>query len=445
MQDLHGILKTLSKSYEEASATEFASMKAGAVSGMRLSAVGGLLAVVGGLAVSLWLARSLTAPLLELTRVVAALARADWSIAVPYAARGDEVGRMARAVNVFRDNGIENERLKHIEEESRRQSVEQHAAQLERDRAEQARMARDTERAKVLTDTTERFDTTAHDVLGKFARLVPCTAGNRDHHGFSRGCHAALARIRSRKRPWRPRIMCRPSPPPSRSWANRSRRFPNKSARPQPWPRRRPAMPTSSIKPCSPSTPRQSRSARCWTSSNPWRAGPACLALNATIEAARAGTAGRGFAVVANEVKALATQTKQATDGVTSKVERIQTLSSGAASAVTSIAETIHSLSRSSASITSAVAESERRHARHRQPVQSAADFTRRVSEQIMEVKGTAAETGQAAEGVLHASADLAKQTALLQTEVSGFLDAVQPKAATQGRTRRSTIGGLAV
>src|SRR5258708_15502724 len=120
-------------------------MKADAARGVRRSAIGGLLGVVGGLAVSLWLARSLTAPLVELTRVVVALARADWSVDVPYASRGDEVGRMARAVNVFRDNGMENERLKRIEEEGRKQAMAQRAAELARDRAEQVRMASEAE------------------------------------------------------------------------------------------------------------------------------------------------------------------------------------------------------------------------------------------------------------------------------------------------------------
>src|SRR5260370_6608942 len=113
-------------------------MKAGAASAVGLSEIGGLLSVVGGLGVSLWLARSLTAPLVELTRVMAALARADWTVTVPYASRGDEVGRMARAVNVFRDNGVENERLKRIEGEGRRRAEVQQAAVLERDRAEPA-------------------------------------------------------------------------------------------------------------------------------------------------------------------------------------------------------------------------------------------------------------------------------------------------------------------
>jgi hypothetical protein len=71
--------------------------------------------------------------------------------------------------------------------------------------------------------------------------------------------------------------------------------------------------------------------------------------------------------------------------------------------------------------------------------LQSAADFTRRVSDQIQEVKITAGETGQAADGVLQASADLAQQTELLATEVSGFLNAVRPGAVcdSDGMTGR--------
>jgi methyl-accepting chemotaxis protein len=156
------------------------------------------------------------------------------------------------------------------------------------------------------------------------------------------------------------------------------------------------------------------------------------LALNATIEAARAGPAGRGFAVVANEVKALATQTKEATDGVASKLERIQTLSREAAAGVTSIAQTIRALNEGSASISSAVGNQTVAMRDISQTVQTAADFTRRVSEQIQEVQGTAGKTGEAADGVLQASADLAHRTELLETEVSGFLDAVRPKAANE-------------
>jgi methyl-accepting chemotaxis protein len=432
LQDLHAILKTLSKSYDEASATEFAGMQTGAVSAMRLSVIGGLLAVVGGLAMSLWLARSLTAPLLELTRVVAGLARADWSIAVPYAARGDEVGRMARAVNVFRDNGIENERLKRIEEESRRQSVEQQAAQVERDRAEQARVARDTERAKVLADSTERFDATAHEVLGKFAgsfhalQETATTMGSAADATLTRADTVAQAAVEASNNV---QTIAASIEELGESIAEISEQVSASSTMAEA--ATRDADKLNQTLQSVNAAALEIGSVLDFIKSVASRT--SLLALNATIEAARAGAAGRGFAVVANEVKALATQTKQATDGVTSKVERIQTLSSGAAGAVTSIAETIHALSRSSASITSAVAGQNAAMRDTARTVQTAADFTRRVSEQILEVKGTAAETGQAAEGVLHASADLAQQTKLLQTEVSGFLDAVRPKASNQG------------
>jgi methyl-accepting chemotaxis protein len=427
-QDLHGILRNLSKSYDEASATEFAGMKAGAARAVRLSGIGGLLAVVGGLAASLWLARSLTAPLVELTRVVAALARADWSVTVPYASRGDEVGRMACAVNVFRDNGIENERLKRIEEEGRHRAVAQQAAELERDRTEQARMAREAERAKAVSHITERFDATAHKVLGSFATAfgtlqeTAATMGSAadatrtSADGVSQAAVEASNNVQS---------IAASFEELGESIAEISEQVSASSAMAAA--ATRDADKLNDTLQSVNSAAKEIGSVLDFIKSVASRT--SLLALNATIEAARAGHAGRGFAVVANEVKALATQTKQATDGVTSKVERIQTLSGDAAGGVTAIAETIHSLNTSSASIASAVASQSAAMRDISQSVQAAADFTRRVSDQIKGVQGTATETEQAADGVLHASADLAQQTDLLEAEVSAFLDAVHPKA----------------
>jgi len=427
-QDLDAILDALTKSYDEASAAEFAGMKADAARAMRRTAIGGLLAVMGGLAVSLWLARSLTAPLVELTRVVAALARADWSVDVPYASRGDEVGRMARAVNVFRDNGIENERLRRIEEEGRKQAMAQRAAELERDRAEQMRMAREAERARALTEMTERFDATAHQVLGSFASSF----GNLQETAATMGSAADATRSRAEgvsqaavEASNNVQTIAGSIEELGESIAEISEQVTASSTMAAAATREADTL-NHNLQSVN-SAALEIGSVIDFIKSVASRT--SLLALNATIEAARAGQAGRGFAVVANEVKALATQTKEATEGVTSKVERIQTLSGDAAGAVTSIAETIRSLSRSSASISSAVAGQSAAMRDIAKTVQVAADFTRRVSDQIQEVKGTATETEQAADGVLHASADLALQTEVLQTEVSGFLSAVRPGA----------------
>jgi methyl-accepting chemotaxis protein len=437
-QDLHGVLRSLSASYNEASAAEFAGIKVDAARAMHLSEIGCLLAVVGGLAVSLWLARSLTAPLVELTRVVVQLSRADWSVTVPYAARGDEVGRMARAVNVFRDNGLENERLKRIEEEGRQRALAQQAAELDRERAEQARMASEAERARALSDMTRRFDATAHQVLGTFARSfatlqetatamgAAADATRTRADGVSQAAVEASNNVQS---------TAASIEELGESIAAISEQVRASSTMAAAATRDADALNNTlhSVK----AAAMEIGSVLDFIKSVASRT--SLLALNATIEAARAGAAGRGFAVVANEVKALATQTKQATDGVTSKVERIQTLSGDAAGAVVSIAETIRSLSGSSASISNAVNTQTAGMREIGKTVQSAADFTRRVSDHIPEVKDTATPTEEAADGVLHASADLAQQTDRLKSEVSGFLGAVNA-GTVRGETQLTTI-----
>jgi methyl-accepting chemotaxis protein len=427
-QELHGLLKTLSKAYTEASDAEISRMQADAASALRLTAIGGLLAVVGGLAVSLWLARSLTAPFVELTRVVGALARAEWSISIPYETRGNEVGRMARAVIVFRDNGVENERLRRIEEERRQQAVAQAGAEADRVRGDQLRLAHEAERARALTDMTERFDATAHRVLNSFANSfatlqeTASTMGSSADASRTRAESVSQAAVEASSNV---QTIASSIEELGESIAEISEqvRASSKLAETASGEADQLNQTLQSVK----SAALEIGSVLDFIKSVASRT--SLLALNATIEAARAGAAGRGFAVVANEVKALATQTKQATDGVTSKVQRIQSLSGDAAGAVTSIAQTIHSLSQSSTSISSAVSGQSAAMRDIAKTVQSAADFTRRVSDQIQEVKVTAGETEQAADGVLHASADLAQQTELLATEVSGFLNAVRPGA----------------
>ncbi len=81
------------------------------------------------------------------------------------------------------------------------------------------------------------------------------------------------------------------------------------------------------------------------------------LALNATIEAARAGDAGKGFAVVATEVKELARQTAEATDDIRQRVEGIQSSSGHAVSAVNRIADVVTRVNEASRTIASAVEE----------------------------------------------------------------------------------------
>ena len=81
------------------------------------------------------------------------------------------------------------------------------------------------------------------------------------------------------------------------------------------------------------------------------------LALNATIEAARAGEAGKGFAVVASEVKVLATQTANATEAISTQITDIQKETDSSVEAIRDIADTMQEVTTATESIANAVRE----------------------------------------------------------------------------------------
>jgi methyl-accepting chemotaxis protein len=147
------------------------------------------------------------------------------------------------------------------------------------------------------------------------------------------------------------------------------------------------------------------------------------LALNATIEAARAGDAGKGFAVVASEVKNLAAQTAKATGDIQAQVDAIQAESSRAAKAIGSVAATIGEISAATSKVVAAVQRQGEATREIVSNVQQAAAGTTGVSETITGVTEAAERTGGAASQLLDASGNLSRQSELLHTEVTGFVD----------------------
>ena len=131
------------------------------------------------------------------------------------------------------------------------------------------------------------------------------------------------------------------------------------------------------------------------------------LALNATIEAARAGEAGRGFAVVASEVKALAEQTAKATGEIGLQVNGIQAATQDLVNAIKEISGTIEKLSEISSAIAAAVEQQGAATQEISRNVQQAAHGTQKVSSNITDVQRGAGETGSASAQVLSAAQSL--------------------------------------
>ncbi len=150
------------------------------------------------------------------------------------------------------------------------------------------------------------------------------------------------------------------------------------------------------------------------------------LALNATIEAARAGEAGKGFAVVASEVKNLANQTSRATGEIAAQIGEVQASTGRAAQAIEEIGNTIRDIDQVAAQIASAVEEQGAATQEIARNTEQAAQGTDEVTRNIGEVSQGAQETGAAATQMLEAAGDLARQAEVLKGEVRDFLTRVR-------------------
>ncbi|GLR86326.1 methyl-accepting chemotaxis protein [Bradyrhizobium iriomotense] len=153
------------------------------------------------------------------------------------------------------------------------------------------------------------------------------------------------------------------------------------------------------------------------------------LALNATIEAARAGDAGKGFAIVASEVKNLATQTAQATEQIASQIATIQNATGQSVHAITQFGATVREMADIATAIAAAVEEQGAATSEIARNVEQAANGTTAVTQEIGQVRAVAGETDAGAEAALSAAAALKQQADLMKSNVDDFLQTVRSAA----------------
>lgn len=149
------------------------------------------------------------------------------------------------------------------------------------------------------------------------------------------------------------------------------------------------------------------------------------LALNATIEAARAGEAGKGFAVVASEVKSLATETSKATEGIAEQIGRMRGLMTEAVQSIETIRGVIADINEGSVIISAAMEEQTAASQEIARGAQEAADGTSVVTQNLEEVKGIAEATGDSINEFVDSLNGMRAEADSLQQSVESFLQKV--------------------
>lgn len=156
------------------------------------------------------------------------------------------------------------------------------------------------------------------------------------------------------------------------------------------------------------------------------------LALNATIEAARAGEAGKGFAVVADEVKKLATETALKTNEINVRITEIKNATTDTVDAMDQIISNISEIDEAVTGVSAAVEEQNATSSEINRSISEAAQGAQQVSEIVVELQKGAEETGASSETVLGAAGEITDMSGSLKTSVESFLDSIREDNDTE-------------
>ncbi len=361
--------------------------------------------LLAGLATAIVLARSISRPVTEMTVAMTALAGGDMTVEIPAVERKDEIGEMAKAVQVFRDNALETERLATSQGEmEQRARAERRQAMLDLADNFESQVGGVIE---TVTHASAQMQSSAQSMSGNAEQtseksmtvaLASDQASSNVHSVAASADQLASSIQEISRQVAHSADIARDAVEQAQSTNQKVHGLVSS------------AQKIGEVVQLIADIASQTN----------------LLALNATIEAARAGEAGKGFAVVATEVKSLAEQTTKATEEIGAHIVGIQNATDETVQAIGEIGSTISKIDEISSAIASAVEEQGAATQEIASSVQRAASGTNEVSSNIADVTDVAGETGKAANQMLNAVNDLSRQTNVLRGSVDEFLQRVR-------------------
>jgi methyl-accepting chemotaxis protein len=359
------------------------------------------IAVLGGFGLAWLIGRGINRPIRAMTETMGRLAAGDHGVEIIALDNRDEIGDMARAVEVFKQNAIENARLQN-----------ERRADSERRKQERHQLA-------------ETFETTVKHVVA----TVSATAGEMQTAAASMAGIAEETSRRSiavaessKQATANVQAVAAATEELSASVVEIGRQV-GQSTEIAEKAVKEASLTNATMRGLSDAA---QRIGQVLGLINTIAGQTNLLALNATIEAARAGEAGKGFAVVASEVKSLANQTAKATEEIGIQIAGIQQASAEAVAAIERIGRTIEEVSQITTAIASSVEQQDTATHEIAHNVQQTAGGTRDVSENISGVTDAAGDAGEAASQVLRSAGQLAGEADVLRREVDEFLNRIR-------------------